>query len=330
MQVVVTALYLLLATEVAGLGRSPVTWSGSRRSRTGADSPIPLSAMGGKTYHSPRRDILQTALVSSILGCVALRSPESALATLEQPQIQGIKTVILDSSDVKLGAKVEDVVLGAARAKYPVVQIVSTNSAAESEGILPGMVVLGQQSSAALVQRLQRGPFPYAVQFYDLSVDYDDGSISTPLIALEQAKMEAEDQKNVKEPQLSPRGAGLGVKTTRKVNKSECKLEARNGDTVTIRYEAHVASPGGPIYDSTAERDGLPVTFRLGDGKAIPGVEIGLGGMCQGEVRELDIPASLGYGRFGSDVFDVPGDVRLWWEVELLELLEGEKKFPFR
>jgi FKBP-type peptidyl-prolyl cis-trans isomerase len=258
-----------------------------------------------------------------------MASPLSAGASLMQPQLRGIKTVILDSADTKLGVKLEDMLLGTAATKeYPVVQAVLPNTAASAEGIRPGMVILGQSSSEGLVQRLRRGPYPYAVQFYDLSVDYD--TATTPASALEYARYEAESQKIVKEPQLSSRGAGLGVKTTQKVSKSDCPLEARNGDTVTILYEARVASPGGPVYDSTAERKGQPVTFRLGDGTMIQGVEIGIGGMCQGEVREIDIPAALGYGRFGSDVFDVPGDVRLWWKVEVLELVEGEKKFPFR
>jgi FK506-binding protein 2 len=273
-----------------------------------------------------RRDLICT--IPLVIWGTIVAAPLSAGASLVQPQRRGVTTVILDSADAKLGVKLEDITLTLTMTKYPVVQEVIPDSAASVEGIRPGMVILGQTSSASLVQRLQRGPYPYAVQFYDLSVEYE--AATTPASALEQARQEADRQINVKEPRLSPRGTGLGVKTTRRVKKSDCTLEARNGDSVTIIYEARVASPGGPIYDSTASQQGQPVTFRLGDGKVISGVDIGIGGMCQGEIRELDIPSGLGYGRLGSEIFDLPGDVRLWWKVELIELVEGEKKFPFR
>ncbi len=265
------------------------------------------------------------ALIAALpLITISSTFPRSAAADLLRPQPKGIKTVILESADIKLGVKVEDVSLGKEHKSYAVVQSVSQSGVAMTQGIVPGMIVLGQPSASALVQRLQRGPYPYAVQFYDASVESE---MESAALALQQLKEEAQQPVFV-EPALSPKGTGLVVKTKRKA--TDCSLKARSGDTVTIVYEARVASPGGPIYDSTADRDGRPVTFRLGEGKAIPGVDVGIGGMCQGEVRELDIPSALGYGRFGSEVFDVPGDVRLWWKVELLELVEGEKRFPFR
>jgi hypothetical protein len=51
--------------------------------------------------------------------------------------------------------------------------------------------------------------------------------------------------------------------------------------------------------------------------------------MCRGEVREIDIPSLLGYGRSGSEYSDIPGDVRLWWRLELVALtnLATHKKF---
>jgi len=296
-------------------------------------SPSTLNA------HSPPNNIMsrrQTVLATPLLVMLGVTPISSrALSSQQPPLSKGITTVILNSaSDSKLGVKLEDVVLGPEQKLYPVVQAAAPDGPAGTQGIVPGMIVLGQPSSKRLVERLQSGPYPFAIQFYDLSVEYGEGEEEKRMdaaTALERAKTEALQRRTApKEPPLSAKGTGLVVKTTRKV--SECPVRARSGDRVTILYEARVASPGGPIYDSTAERsyDGKPITFRLGEGKAIPGVEIGMGGMCQGEVRELDIPSGLGYGRFGSEVFDVPGDVRLWWRVELLELVPGENKFPFR
>jgi hypothetical protein len=50
-----------------------------------------------------------------------------------------------------------------------------------------------------------------------------------------------------------------------------------------IAYEAQVASPRGPTHDSSNGHVSL-VTFVLGGGKAISGVNIGIGGMCEREV----------------------------------------------
>ena len=286
---------------------------------------------------STRRNVWRTALpivvatTTTITGTTLWSDP--VYASLLQPLPKGITTVILESADTKLGVQLEDVGLGRNRQSYPVVKSISPNGIACTEGVVPGMIVLGQTSSRSLVERLQRGPYPYAIQFYDLSVEMDGTKTTktTANAALEQFVDEAAVSRSTKNepPPLSTKGTGLVVKTTLKAS-GDCTIPARRGDTVTIVYEGRVASPGGPVYDSTLLRGGQPVTFRLGEGKAIAGVEIGIGGMCQGEVREIDIPSALGYGRFGSDVFDVPGDVRLWWRVELLDLVEGEKRFPFR
>jgi FKBP-type peptidyl-prolyl cis-trans isomerase len=39
--------------------------------------------------------------------------------------------------------------------------------------------------------------------------------------------------------------------------------------------------------------------------------------MCKGEVRELTIPAELGYGERGAGGL-IPGGATLWFKVELL------------
>ena len=132
---------------------------------------------------------------------------------------------------------------------------------------------------------------------------------------------------SVKEQPIKERALGpydrIDVKTVKKPD--VCTGKAKSGDTVTISYEARISSLHGQVYDSTAWRQGDPATFELGKGATLPGVEIGLSGMCVGEVREMDVPTTLGYGKFGSQVFDIPGDVRLFWRVELLDLSKGKR-----
>ena len=47
------------------------------------------------------------------------------------------------------------------------------------------------------------------------------------------------------------------------------------------------------------------------------------------EKSELDIPNLLGYGPAGSQIFDVPDEVRLWWKVELLKLTKSDESSIF-
>lgn len=271
--------------------------------------------------HSDRRKALTTALTSSIFLLTAFVAPNPAFSdSIASPPLpQEIITVILDSPNSKIGVQLYDVSIGSQA--YPAVKsIVSDTGEAALQGVQIGMIILSYSSSKSVVQRISSGPYPVVLQFYNLAKETNSLTASEGLDA---SQSRATAVASVKEPHLSSKGTGLVTKTVQKGK--DCTLQARRGDTVTISYEARVASPGGPIYDSS-ESDG-PVTFVLGDGKAISGVDIGMGGMCEGEIRELDIPSALGYGRAGSRIFDIPGDVRLWWRVELLQLSQGGKKW---
>jgi len=279
---------------------------------------------------SNRRSALQ-----QLTGCL-LASPlisiSPAMASPLVPDPQGITTVVLDSADMKIGVELYDVVVGSNPAQtFAAVKTVSPQGVAASETIQPGMIVLGKDASQGVIRRIQQGPYPIVLQFYNLGQvgDYQDNPIS-PQLALQAAQQASKDAALVKEPPLSAKGTGLIVTTVQKptVPCNDIKNKgARRGDTLEIKYEARVASPGGPIYDSSQERfDGKSVSFVLGKGQVVNGVDIGVYDMCPGEVRTLDIPSTLGYGRAGSDVFDIPGDVRLWWKVELLSLTKGEPK----
>jgi FK506-binding protein 2 len=234
-------------------------------------------------------------------------------------------TVILDSPRVSAGVKLYDVKIGST--SYAVVQSVKPDGTAASSGVQEGMIILGKDKTAAsIVGRIKNGPYPIVLQFYNLAED----TPKSPTEALVAAQIKAEEEANVKEPPLSAKGTGLIVTTTKKGENCRVgsRLNARRGDTLQINYDARVASPGGPIYDSTEQR-GRSVAFVLGRNEAVKGVDIGLYDMCVGEVRELDIPNLLGYGPTGSQIFDVPGDVRLWWKVELLKLTKSDKPAIF-
>lgn len=266
------------------------------------------------------------AALSTLAAFPSLFLGSPVFASFASPPLpQAITTVILDSPGVSAGIKLHDVKIGSTF--YAAVQSVKRDGAAASSGVQEGMILLGKDKTAAsVVGRIKKGPYPIVLQFYNLAED----TPKSPTEALTSAQIKAEEKANVKEPPLSAKGTGLIVKTTKKGENCEVgsRLNARRGDSLQINYEARVASPGGPIYDSTEQR-GRSVEFVLGRNEAVKGVDVGLYDMCVGEVRELDIPNPLGYGPAGSQIFDVPGDVRLWWKVELLKLTKSDKPAIF-
>lgn len=96
---------------------------------------------------------------------------------------------------------------------------------------------------------------------------------------------------------------------------------ARSGDTVRVHYtgwlyDERVAGRKGMEFDSSRPR-GEAFDFPLGRGVVIRGWDEGVVGMKVGEVRELAIPADLGYGSRGAGEV-IPPHQPLIFEVELL------------
>ncbi len=94
------------------------------------------------------------------------------------------------------------------------------------------------------------------------------------------------------------------------------------GDTIRLHW-AMFAGQGGPaVVDS--RRFGGPVMLVLGTGEVIPGLELGLTGMAQGEVAELHIPPYLAYGAQGAAGGLIPPHASVRCRVELLEVVAGQ------
>ena len=92
--------------------------------------------------------------------------------------------------------------------------------------------------------------------------------------------------------------------------------EAVLGNKVSVHYEGTLID--GTKFDSSYDR-GTPFEFILGGGEVIQGWEEGVLGMKVGEVRELKIPSSMGYGEYGADSM-IPGKAGLIFKIELLEI----------
>lgn len=89
--------------------------------------------------------------------------------------------------------------------------------------------------------------------------------------------------------------------------------EAKAGDVITVDYTGWLLD--GTKFDSSVGKQ--PFTFALGQGMVIQGWDEGVAGMKVGGVRQLIIPAEMGYGAQGSPPV-IPPNAPLKFEVKLL------------
>ena len=68
--------------------------------------------------------------------------------------------------------------------------------------------------------------------------------------------------------------------------------QAKPGDTLHIHYTGRLDD--GTVFDSSEGRD--PLSFELGSGQIIPGLDAGVTGMAVGETRTVRVEAEDAYG----------------------------------
>jgi len=91
---------------------------------------------------------------------------------------------------------------------------------------------------------------------------------------------------------------------------------AADGQSLTVNYTGWLDD--GTVFDSSLNEGREPLTFTLGRGDVIKGFDEGLKGARQGDVIDLIIPYSLGYG---DQVHGpIPAYSTLHFEVEVLSI----------
>ena len=89
---------------------------------------------------------------------------------------------------------------------------------------------------------------------------------------------------------------------------------AAKGNQATVHYSGWLTT--GKRFDSSAVKN-KPFTFTVGARKVIKGWDEGVEGMKVGGVRQLRVPAALGYGQRGHPP-RIPQSATLIFEIELL------------
>lgn len=93
---------------------------------------------------------------------------------------------------------------------------------------------------------------------------------------------------------------------------------ADTGSQVSVSYILRLA--GGQIVDASPQDK--PLTFSVGSPSLLKGFNQGVLGMKEGEVREVVVPASLGYG--SRETGPIPANSTLYFELKLLNLSRPE------
>ncbi|TRY63146.1 hypothetical protein TCAL_15260 [Tigriopus californicus] len=132
----------------------------------------------------------------------------------------------------------------------------------------------------------------------------------------------SQEEKTPKKTPGKENGAAGGVKTPKRTLKGGIQVqdikigsgpEAKRGKHVGMLYEGRLAT-NGKVFDGNFKTQ-KPFKFRLGGGEVIKGWDVGVEGMKVNGVRELIIPAKMGYGAQGAPP-DIPPNAVLKFKVE--------------
>ncbi|KAH9259772.1 hypothetical protein BASA81_002194 [Batrachochytrium salamandrivorans] len=102
---------------------------------------------------------------------------------------------------------------------------------------------------------------------------------------------------------------------------SPCDSPSKSGDLLTVHYVGTLYS-NGQEFDSSRGR-GEPFQFTIGQGQVIEGWEVGMLGMCPGDIRVITIPSKMAYGEDGAGGV-IPGNSALVFEVEMISINDAE------
>ncbi len=93
-------------------------------------------------------------------------------------------------------------------------------------------------------------------------------------------------------------------------------VKAENGKNVAVHYKGMLMD--GTVFDDSSRR-GSPISFKLGEGRVIPGWEEGIAQLSEGDKARLVIPPNLAYGSAGAGGV-IPPNAWLMFDVQLVKV----------
>ncbi|KAL5493580.1 hypothetical protein EMCRGX_G014784 [Ephydatia muelleri] len=95
-----------------------------------------------------------------------------------------------------------------------------------------------------------------------------------------------------------------------------CTVVTELGDTIALYYYMYI---NGSMMESSRDlNNGKPTQIVLGSESTLPGWNIGLLGMCVGEIRRLILPPEYGFGIYARGVIN--GKTVLVFTIELVDI----------
>jgi peptidylprolyl isomerase len=98
---------------------------------------------------------------------------------------------------------------------------------------------------------------------------------------------------------------------------------ANEGDIIYVHYIGRLAD--STIFENTYDKN-YPLIVTLGMGQVINGWEEGFTYLHEGDKALMVVPPELGYGKNSN--YDIPPDATLYFLVEILHVIKGQKILP--
>ncbi|CAD5209071.1 unnamed protein product [Bursaphelenchus xylophilus] len=122
-------------------------------------------------------------------------------------------------------------------------------------------------------------------------------------------------------------GGPLDIKVENTWRPAKCPRPAQRLDFVTFHYKGFLED--GKKFDQTYGRG--PITIQLGTGMTMPGLDKGLRGMCDTELRKVNIPFRLSRKGKSKVWRQIPNDEHwLSFSIEMLEVKEWNLDDQFK
>uniref|UniRef100_A0A914N8B8 peptidylprolyl isomerase n=2 Tax=Meloidogyne TaxID=189290 RepID=A0A914N8B8_MELIC len=131
----------------------------------------------------------------------------------------------------------------------------------------------------------------------------------------------------IRELEEMSNGGPLDIKVSKTWVPGDCPRKARRLDFVTFHFKGF--SEAGKKFDQSYGRENDGIKIQLGVGMTMPGLDKGIKGMCDGELRKIEVPWRLSRKRKSKVWRFIPNDEHwLRFDVEAIKIepwtIEGQ------